>query len=63
MSEFYLIIHSKLLLSYKIIKIIEALIAQSVKFQSVKTSGRMFEPDLGRIFFNYYILNYFFHLF
>ena len=52
MSEFYLIIHSKLLLSYKIIKIIEALIAQSVKFQSVKTSGRMFEPDLGRIFFN-----------
>ena len=50
MSEFYLIIHSKLLLLYKIIKIIEALIAQTLKFQSFKTPGQLFEPAFGRIF-------------
>ena len=57
MSEFYLIIHSKLLLLYKIIKIIETLIAQSVKFQSFKNSGQLFEPALGRIF----LINIFFN--
>ena len=52
MKELYLIFHSNFLLLYKNIKIIEALVDQFVKCQSIKTVGRLFEPVLGRIFFN-----------
>ena len=51
MKELFQIFQSHFLLLYKIIKIIEALVAQSVKCQSVKTVGRLFEPVLRRIFF------------